>query len=103
MKTPFFCIYAFFALSICTQAQPQGGSPFAPPRATMHYSPDRTCDLQNLEVDVDVNYPDRSFSGTSVNTLSPLRSGISEVNLQAGTGLEISAVTLDGKPSKYAR
>lgn len=104
MKYRSYCCLCAFVLTIVSAgAQPQSTNPFAPPRATFHYSPDRTCDLQNVDLDVDVDYPNRSISGTATNTLSPLRSGITEVTLHAGTALEIGKVTLDGKEVGFAR
>src|SRR5215213_8714743 len=84
------------------QAQ-RNQNPFAPPGATIHYAPDRTCDLQNLEVWIDVNWPNRTFTGKTVNTLAALRNGLTEIMLHAGTSLEIKSVKLDGAAAKYRR
>src|SRR4051812_12312144 len=81
----------------------QQTSPFAPPRASMHYAPDRTCDLLHIDVDLDVDYANRSVTGTAVNPLSPLRNGITEVMLMAGASLTISSIKLDGREAKYRR
>jgi len=78
-------------------------NPFAPPNASLHYAPDRTCDLQNVTVDLDVDYPNRSFTGHVVNTLAPLRSGLTSIILNAGKNLTISHVTFNGKEVAYAR
>lgn len=72
-------------------------NPFAPPRASMHYAPDRTCDLLDLQVDLDVDYPNRAFTGTTVNTLNPLRNGLREIVLHAGADLTIDKVMVDGQ------
>ena len=74
---------------------------FTPPRATVHYAPDRTCDLLNVSLDIDIDYPTRSFHGTVVNTLSPFRTGTTEVVLMAGQVLKISKVTVDGVAAAY--
>ena len=96
-----------FGLAFVCSAQGQGrrnqGSPFAPPNASLHYALDRTCDLLNVTVDIDVDYPSRTFKGTSVNTLSPLRNGIKEVMLMAGAPLQINSVEVDGASAKYRR
>ncbi|MCE9559312.1 MAG: aminopeptidase [Armatimonadetes bacterium] len=84
-------------------ANAQRGNPFAPPQASMHYAPDRTCDLLNIDIEMDVDYPARTFRGTTINTMSPLRSGITEVKLMAGKTLEIGLVSVDGKPATYRR
>ncbi|MEZ0327026.1 MAG: M1 family metallopeptidase [Fimbriimonas sp.] len=91
------------ALTLTGAPPAQQQNPFLPPRASLHYSPDRTCDLQHLEVDLDVDYPNKTIVGTSTNTLSPLRSGITEVLLHAGSDLTISRVTLDGKNVRFRR
>lgn len=69
----------------------------------MHYAPDRTCDLQHLEVFVDVDYAKRTIKGTAINTLSPLRNGVSEVLLHAGTGLNVSSVKVNGATAAFRR
>ena len=84
-------------------AVPQGNSPFAPPRARLQYAPDRTCDLQHLAVELDVDYPNRAFTGKSVNTLSPLRNGLTQIDLMAGESLAISSVRVNGAEAKYTR
>lgn len=84
-------------------AQRQGGNPFAPPRASLHYALDRTCDLQNIDITMDIDYPNRLIVGKTVNTLSPLRSGLTEIKLMAGKSLELKSVEVDGKAAKYHR
>lgn len=82
---------------------PQGQNPFAPPRAFLHYAPDRTCDLQHVAITLDIDYPNKGIKGHIVNTLSPLRNGITEVRLMAGTELVLSKVTVDGTKAKFRR
>lgn len=76
---------------------------FRPPRATIHYAPDRACDLLHVALDLDVDYAGRTIQGTVVNTMAALRDGIREVRLQAGEALELSKVSVDGKPATYER
>ena len=52
----------------------RGATPSPRPSASVHYAPDRTCDLQHVSITLDVDYPNRTFAGRAVNTLSPLRS-----------------------------
>ena len=85
-------------LSLCigltnvVQAQ-EGGSPFQPPRAKITYAPDRDYDLKHLKVILSVDYGKRTFSGTSYNTLSPIRQvGLSKVRLNVGNGLVVNSV-----------
>ncbi len=71
-------------------------SPFSPPRATLHYAPDRTFDLLNISVDLDVDYENRGLVGHAVNTVAPLRSQLTQLQLMAGKALNITRVTVDG-------
>ena len=83
--------------------QRQTGNPFAPPAATIHEAPNRTCDLTNVNVALDVDYPNKTFKGHVVNTLSPLRSGLVEILLHAGADLTITNVTVDGASTTIKR
>jgi len=69
----------------------------------MHYAPDRTCDLQHVDVTLNIDYPKREFAGTVVNTMAPLRSGISEVVIHAGAGLTIASIKVDGRAVTFKR
>jgi aminopeptidase N len=69
----------------------------------MHYAPHRTCDLQHLRVDIDIDYPDRTFTGRTENTLNPLQDGITQVVLNAGTSVDVSKVTVDGVDAPFTR
>jgi aminopeptidase N len=80
-----------------------GQNPFAPPQAKLHYAPDRTCDLRHVAVWLDVDWPNRKYSGRSVNTLAALRSGIREIVLHAGTSLDVKSVKVEGKAVKFRR
>lgn len=90
-------------VAFAAQVQRQGGNPFAPPRATVHYAPDRTCDLTHVDIDLNVDYPNRTIVGRSVNTLVPLRSGLTEIMLNAGPILTLNGVSVDGAEAKYRR
>src|SRR5690349_13953741 len=83
--------------------QRQGGSPFAPPQAKVHLAPDRQYDLIHVSIDLDIDYPTRTYSGRAVNTLSPLRSGFTELMLNAGPIMQISNVTVNGVKAIYRR
>ena len=71
-------------------------NPFAPPAATIHYAPDRTCDLQHVSVTLDVDYPTRTYTGHAVNTFVALRSGLTEIVMNAGPVVTLGKVTVDG-------
>lgn len=99
-----------FAICVVTAAAAgaQGGSrgaknPFSAPDATIHYAPDRTYDLQNLSLDFVLDYPDRLLTATAVNTLSPLRDGITELRFHANPHILIDSVQLNGVDDHYTR
>jgi len=79
-----------------------GGDPFKPPQASVHYAPDRDYDLINVSVDLNVDWPHRIFSGSVVNTLAPLRDGLSQIVLDAGNGLDIRSVSIDGRSAQFS-
>lgn len=89
---------AFAAMSVGQTRE----NPFGP-QQTVKLAPTRTFDLLDLDVTLDTNWADRSFRGTAINTLAPLRSGLRELRLMAGEELTISGVTLDGKTAKFRR
>lgn len=95
--------FLFIALLSAVALAQQEPNPFSPPRARYHYAPDRTCDLKHVAIWTDVDWPKRSFTGKTVNTMAPLRSGIREVMLHAGTGLNVTSVKVEGKPAAYRR
>ncbi|MBS1712814.1 MAG: aminopeptidase [Armatimonadetes bacterium] len=96
-KLPVLALAALFT----TLAPAQ--NPFQPPRAKLTYAPDRTCDLVNVSVTLDVDAAKKTFTGRSVNTLVPLRSGLKEIVLHAGTGLDVRSVKVDGKTVTFTR
>ena len=95
------------SLAIASGSLAQGGNqrqnPFAPPGASLHYALDRTCDLLNVDINIDIDYPNRTFKGTVVNTMSPLRNGLKEIMLMAGATLNITSVKIDGMSAQYRR
>lgn len=90
------------ALPLAASAQfGQGGNPFAVPPAFVHYAPDRTCKLIDVSVDLKVDWPARAISGIATTTMSALRDGIETIMLNAGEGLAIETVTVDGAVAKF--
>lgn len=81
----------------------QQANPFEPPRATVHYALDRQFDLQNLYVETNVDYPNRTITGKAVNTVSPLREGLTELMFMAGESLEIKSASVNGKSAQFRR
>jgi len=95
--------FALAVLALSSGVLSQGNSPFAPPRAKLQYAPDRTFDLQHVAVELDVDYSNKTISGKSVNTLAPLRNGLTSIELMAGAGLDISSVKVNGTVAKFVR
>lgn len=85
------------------QGTGQRQNPFLPPLARYQYAPDRQFDLQNLEVVLDVDYAAKTIKGKAVNTVVMLRGGIKELLLHAGTGLNITGVTVNGVNRAFRR
>lgn len=108
-RPPFAAFAAFAAASVFiatspASAQPPGpGSPFAPPRATMQYSPDRDYDLKHVAVSLTIDYPKHQFMGTSVNTLSPLRGELNVVRLHCGPNLTVAECGVNGQTAPFSR
>ncbi|GAB4464455.1 MAG: M1 family metallopeptidase [Armatimonadaceae bacterium] len=94
-----FCVSA-----VPASAQPRPANPFQPPLAKVNYAPDRDFDLKHLQVILNIDYPNRKFRGTSVNTLAPLRpEGLTKIRLHCGRNLDVLQVTVDGKKADFTR
>ena len=78
-------------------------SPFQPPQAKRFYAPDRDYDLQNVFVDLRVDYKKRAFSGMTVNRLAPLKDGLRAVRLYCGESLRVADCAIDGRPATFTR
>ncbi len=100
-------IYAALLTSLVgvstADAQRGGGNPFAPPNASIHYALDRDYDLQDLSVDLNVDYANLTFSGFCVNTLAPLRDGLKVIQMMAAQDLHITSVSIDGLNATFTR
>ncbi len=59
-----------------TQAPP---TTIAPPQAKNQYAPDRDYDLRHLALDLNVDYAKLAFQATVINTLAPLRYGLTTI------------------------
>ncbi len=110
------CVTALAALGItalavlvsggAANAQGQGrprANPFKAPAAAIQNAPERDYDLQHLAVTLTINPASRSFTGSSANTLSPLKGTLSVIRLNCGTTLNILDCQVDGKPATYTR
>ena len=101
-------LFAFAAFALAASSFAQFGSrsaqsPFSAPSATVHYAPDRTYHLQNLILSFDVDYPNREFTATAENTVTPLLSGIDRHFFNASQKVRIDGVLVNGRPADYDR
>ncbi|MBC8101372.1 MAG: HEAT repeat domain-containing protein [Cytophagales bacterium] len=98
-------LIAVFGITRPAQAQAGGraANPFAPPQATVQTAPQRDYDLQHLAVTLTVNAAQRTFTGTAVNTLTPLRGSLPVVRLHCGTRLKVLGCSVDGREAAYKR
>ena len=93
---------SLLAVASVALGQPgQQSNPFAAPRASLHYALDRQYDLQNLLVETTVDYKGRTIQGRAVNTVAPLRNGLTDLRFMAGTALEIKGATVNGKTASF--
>ncbi len=91
---------SIFALASLFVAQRTG---VVGPGAFLHYAPDRTCDLINIAVDVEVDYKGKTVKGHVVNTMSPLRNGLTQVHLMAAAPVIIGSVSVDGSSAHFTQ
>lgn len=67
---------------------------FELPGAKPHYNPDRAGQAQHIALDLALDIDNQSFGGTCTITLTPARSNITQLNLDA-VDLTISAILVD--------
>lgn len=68
---------------------------FELPGAKPHYNPDRPGQVNRIFLDLTLDIPNRSFAGTCTISLTPARSGITKLALDA-VDLQILSVLVDG-------
>ncbi|MBE9029110.1 M1 family metallopeptidase [filamentous cyanobacterium LEGE 11480] len=73
---------------------------FELPGARPHYTPDRPGQVQHIFLDLEIDIPHQSCSGTCTTTLTPIRDGIEVLTLDA-VELDIQSVTVNGEIQKY--
>lgn len=105
--TPLAAAIAFSSLLVAS-GYAQGGSrgaknPFSAPDASIHYAPDRQYDLKNIDVVVDVDYPNRTVTGKTTSTLTPLQDGLTMLKFHVGASTKIEGVELNGHLAQYKR
>ena len=92
----------WLVLSAARGQQAPSDSPFTLPQAKVQYAPDRDYDLQHISVDLTVDYAKRSFQGVVVNTLAPLREGLTTVRFDCGENLTVTACEVAGRQAAFS-
>lgn len=73
---------------------------FELPGAKPHYNPDRPGQVNHILLDLAIDIPTQSFCGTCTITVTPVRSGIRQLTLDA-VSLDIASVQVDGIAQSY--
>jgi aminopeptidase N len=73
---------------------------FQLPGARPHYNPDRPGQVEHIFLDLNLDIPNQSFQGTCQITLNPVRSGITQLSLDA-VNLNITSVQVNDNPQKF--
>jgi Aminopeptidase N len=64
-------------------SEDNGHKSFELPGARPHYNPDRPGQVEHIFLDLILDIPNQSFSGTCTLTLLPIRNGIQQLTLDA--------------------
>ena len=73
-------------------------------RSRVIYAPDRDYDLRHVAVTLNVDYPNRRFTGEVVNTVAPLRSeGLTTLRFFCGGGVTVNACRVNGTNTTFRR
>jgi len=78
----------------------EGDRRFELPGAKPHYNPDRPGQVEHIALDLSLNIPEKSYSGTCTIRLKPVRDGLESLTLDA-VNLSIEAVTLGNTPLAF--
>ncbi|MDQ2986881.1 MAG: M1 family metallopeptidase [Armatimonadota bacterium] len=90
-------------LCLVLSAHALAQSPFEPPQAKIQFAPDRQFDLQHVKVSLSVDYPNRSISGYSENTIAPFSDGLATLDFHCGEALRVATCSVDGRPATFTR
>ncbi len=81
-------------------SEENGRKSFELPGAKPHYNPDRPGQVDHIFLDLVLDIPNQSFTSTCTITLTPVRSGIKQLTLDA-VDLEIESVLIDSVSQKF--
>jgi aminopeptidase N len=77
-----------------------GHKSFQLPGSRPHYNPDRPGQVEHVSLDLILDIPNRSFTGTCAIRLNPVRNGIESLTLDA-VDLKIDRVEIDGTDCEF--
>ncbi len=77
-----------------------GHKSFELPGARPHYNPDRPGQVEHIFLDLALDIPNQSFSGTCTITLAPVRNGLKQLTLDA-VNLNIASVQIEEKRQPF--
>jgi aminopeptidase N len=77
-----------------------GHKSFQLPGSRPHYNPDRPGQVEHISLDLTLDLPNQSFSGSCEIRLNPVRSGIESFTLDA-MNLDIHSVQIDGTNHEF--
>ena len=95
-RNPLPLVLATLGIAAFPASAQRSNNPFAPPAAKLQYAPDRDFDLQHLKVFLDIDWPNRKFTGASLNTVAPLRAGLTQLRFHAGKNLVVKTADSAG-------
>src|ERR687885_1384172 len=81
-------------------SETNGHKSFELPGAKPHYNPDRPGQVKHIFLDLALDIPNQSFSGTCTIALDPVRNGIHQLVLDA-VNLNIASVQVDETPQTF--
>ncbi len=104
MKRPhnlLFCAALTLFTALPLSAWGQNNNPFAPPRATIQYAPNRDYDLRHLRLEFNVDAEHYSATGHVWHYLSPIRPNLKTIAMDAGRNLQIKSCRLNGQATTF--
>ncbi|HEY9832832.1 MAG TPA: aminopeptidase, partial [Stenomitos sp.] len=81
-------------------SETNGHKSFELPGAKPHYNPDRPGQVKHIFLDLALDIPNQSFSGTCTIALEAIRNGIHQLTLDA-VNLNIQSVQIEGTPQPF--
>ncbi len=93
-------LVAFAAPSALAQGG-GGAADFSPPKATYHYARSRDFHVKNMKIELAFDVAARAAKGRVIHTLTPFRSGLTELIFDAGKNLQIAACAVNGADAKF--